>query len=90
MPASEKSWRSPPDYYLHVTGELDKAAQTYQETIESYPRDLPSYGNLGSVFAAQGQYEKATEAMKQGLRLAPDRLALYANLANCHSCLAAL
>ena len=26
-------------YYWNVTGELDKAAQTYQEEIESYPRD---------------------------------------------------
>jgi serine/threonine protein kinase len=28
------------DYYHHVTGELDKAVQTYQEMIESYPRDF--------------------------------------------------
>ncbi len=25
-------------YYRNVTGELDKAAQTYQEQIDSYPR----------------------------------------------------
>jgi tetratricopeptide (TPR) repeat protein len=30
------------DYYLNVTGELDKAAQTYQEEIESYPREIRS------------------------------------------------
>ncbi len=35
------------NYYQNVTGELDKAAQTYQEEIESYPRDFPAYGNLG-------------------------------------------
>ena len=60
-------------YYLDVTGELDKAAQTYQEAIESYPRDFPGYGNLGIVFAAQGQYEKAVEVTRQALRLAPGR-----------------
>ena len=27
------------DYYRNVTGELDKAAQTYQEVVESYPRE---------------------------------------------------
>jgi eukaryotic-like serine/threonine-protein kinase len=70
-------------YYLHVTGELDKAAQTYQEAIESYPRDLPAYGNLGGVFSLQGQYEKAVEVTRQALRLAPDRLALYGILSNC-------
>ena len=31
-----------------VTGELDKAAQTYQEEIESYPREVEAYGNLGA------------------------------------------
>ncbi len=69
-------------YCSLVTGELDKAAQTYQEAIESYPRDAPAYGNLGVVFSAQGQYEKAVEVTRQGLRLAPDRLSSNLNLAN--------
>ena len=42
-------------YYQRPTGELDKAAQTYQEEIESYPRDWRGYGNLSNVYAAQGQ-----------------------------------
>ena len=71
------------DYYLHVTGELDKAAQTYQEEIESYPRDWAAYANLGIVFSAQGQYEKAVEITRQALPLAPDRCKPFtANLAN--------
>jgi tetratricopeptide (TPR) repeat protein len=65
------------DYYLNVTGELDKAAPTYQEEIESYPQDFRAYGSLGIVFAAQGQYEKAVEVTRQSMRLAPDRLASY-------------
>jgi serine/threonine protein kinase/Tfp pilus assembly protein PilF len=69
-------------YYQNVTGELDKAAQTSQDAIESYPRNWPAYSNLGTVLSAQGQYEKAVEVTKQALRLAPDRLTLYANLAN--------
>jgi eukaryotic-like serine/threonine-protein kinase len=69
-------------YYVSVTGELDKAAQTYQEQIESYPRDYRAYGNLGIVLSRQGQYEKATEIMRQALRFAPDRLGNYVNLAN--------
>jgi serine/threonine protein kinase/tetratricopeptide (TPR) repeat protein len=74
------------DYYSSVTGELDKAAQTYQEQIESYPRGYAAYNRLGLVFAGQGQYEKATEITRQGLRLepdlAPDSVANYSNLAN--------
>src|SRR2546422_7699568 len=33
-------------YYSSATGELDKAAQTYQETIASYPREIAAYNNL--------------------------------------------
>jgi serine/threonine protein kinase/tetratricopeptide (TPR) repeat protein len=69
-------------YYQHVTGELDKAAQTFQEEIETYPREYRAYNNLGIVFSARGQYEKAVEITRQGLRFAPDQLSFYANLAN--------
>ena len=37
---------------------------------------------MGSVYGAQGQYEKATEVTRQALRLAPDRGGLYEGLAN--------
>jgi serine/threonine protein kinase/Tfp pilus assembly protein PilF len=70
------------DYYSTVTGELDKAAQTYQEEIESYPRGFRAYGNLSTVYSEQGQYVKAAEITRQALRLAPDQLAQYSNLAN--------
>jgi eukaryotic-like serine/threonine-protein kinase len=70
------------NYYQNVTGELDKAAETYQKTIESYPRNYAAYGNLGIAYGQQGQYEKAVDVTKQTLRLAPDRVGGYANLAN--------
>jgi tetratricopeptide (TPR) repeat protein len=70
------------DYYLDITGELDKAAQTYQEEVGSYPRDVGAYTNLGLVYADQGQYEKAAEITRQGVRLSPDRIGGYANLPN--------
>ena len=69
-------------YYSHVTGELDKAAQTIQESIESYPRSASAYGNLGLVLAAQGQYEKAAERTRQAVRIAPDTIVWYENLAS--------
>jgi tetratricopeptide (TPR) repeat protein len=69
-------------YYRNVTGELDKAAQTIQEEIESYPRESGAYISLGVVHTAQGQYEKATEITRQGLRLAQDSSAPYAGLSN--------
>ncbi len=70
------------NYYLNVTGELEKAAQTNQEEIETYPREASAYGSLGSVFALQGKYEKAAEITRQAVSLAPDQVANYGNLAN--------
>ena len=70
------------DYYQNVTGELDKAAQTYQEEIENYPRDSRAHLDLGNVHGGQAQFEKAAESYRQGLRLAPDNVAPYADLAN--------
>jgi len=68
-------------YYQGVTGELDKAAQAYQQEIENYPRTATAYGNLGVLFGEQGQYEKALEVTRQAVRLLPDRSGGYGNLA---------
>ncbi|HKM86843.1 MAG TPA: protein kinase, partial [Terriglobales bacterium] len=68
------------DYYEYVTGELDKAAQTFQEEMEIYPREMGTYGDLSLAHAAQGQYEKAAENEREAVRLAPDT-DQYVNLA---------
>ena len=70
------------NYYQNATGEQDKAAQTFQEEIESYPRDYRAHLGLGNAYGGQGQYEKATESYRQGLGLAPDSAGPYADLGN--------
>jgi DNA-binding winged helix-turn-helix (wHTH) protein/tetratricopeptide (TPR) repeat protein len=70
------------DYYEYVTGELDKAADTFQERIESYPREPTAYDDLNVVFASEGQYEKAAEIARQGMRVAPDSEVSYENFAD--------
>jgi tetratricopeptide (TPR) repeat protein len=70
------------NYYDTVTGQLDKAAQTYQEWIANYPRESAAYNRLGVVFALQGQYEKATKAGMQAVGLAPDAVSGFTNPAN--------
>jgi DNA-binding winged helix-turn-helix (wHTH) protein/tetratricopeptide (TPR) repeat protein len=70
------------EYYSYATGELNKAAQTFQEEMEVYPREDAAYVNLGLVYGAQGQYEKATEITRQVARRAPDAVSEYENLAN--------
>jgi serine/threonine protein kinase/tetratricopeptide (TPR) repeat protein len=67
-------------YYRNVTGELDKAAQTYQEQIENYPREAPGYNNLGLIYAQQGNYEKALQLTKEAVQRAPDVAVFYENL----------
>jgi eukaryotic-like serine/threonine-protein kinase len=67
-------------YYRNVTGELEKAAQTYQEQIESYPREPAGYNNLGLVSAQEGQYEKAVEMTKQAVHLGAGVVVFYENL----------
>lgn len=68
------------DYYLNVTGQLDKAAEAYEQWITSYPRDDGAYSTLGIVYALQGQYEKASETTNRALSIAPS-FGSYANLA---------
>ncbi|HWY21029.1 MAG TPA: protein kinase [Candidatus Acidoferrum sp.] len=70
------------EYYSGVTGELDKAAQTYREEIENYPRRSGAYNNLGNVYAALGQYQKAEEMLRQSKQLSPASSADYGNLGN--------
>ena len=69
-------------YYQSVTGELEKAAQTFQEMIASYPRLSSAHTNLGLVYSEQGQYEKAADAYRENIRLHPDDVAPYENLGN--------
>ena len=69
------------NYYSYVTGQLDKAANTYQEWIDSYPRDYRAQLDLGNVDAMQGQYAKAEKQYREALGLIPDSVNPYDNLA---------
>jgi tetratricopeptide (TPR) repeat protein len=67
--------------YFFATGELDKEAQTYELWEASYPRDSVPHNNLGSNYAAMGQYDKALAEFREALRLAPDNISGYENVA---------
>ena len=49
------------NYYMHVTGELEKAAQTYDLWQQTYPRDSVPYTNLALVYGELGNWEKTLE-----------------------------
>jgi eukaryotic-like serine/threonine-protein kinase len=69
-------------YYRDVTGELGKSAQTSQEAIATFPRDPAAYDYLGGVLGNLGQYEKAAVIAAEAVRLLPDAVVPYENLAN--------
>ncbi len=69
-------------YYNNATGELDKAAQAYQEIAASYPGDYPAHLRLGDIYAAQGDYQKASEVETQLCRSEPNNSAACINLTN--------
>ena len=69
------------DYYAFVTGELEKEAETYQLWIQSYPRDMVPHGNLGANFAALGQWDKGIAETRESIRLEPNAITGYSNLA---------
>jgi tetratricopeptide (TPR) repeat protein len=70
------------EYYQNATGELDKAAPIFQESISSYPRFFPPYNSLGITYTSQGQYEKSLDEYRECLRLEPNASPPYVNLTN--------
>jgi tetratricopeptide (TPR) repeat protein len=59
-------------YYGNATGELEKAAQTYELWQQTYPRDWVLYLNLGVISATLGNWKKALEESREALRLDPN------------------
>ena len=45
-------------YYLVMTGELEKATQTFELWKQNYPRDEIPYLDLGYIYACLGNMEK--------------------------------
>jgi|HubBroStandDraft_6_1064221.scaffolds.fasta_scaffold00117_5 DNA-binding winged helix-turn-helix (wHTH) protein/tetratricopeptide (TPR) repeat protein len=68
-------------YYMHATGELDNAVEVYELWQQTYPRDFLPHGNLGVVYGCLGNWEKALEETREGLRLEPSNQVSYGNLA---------
>lgn len=68
------------NYYMLVTGELDKAAQSFEEWKQLYPRDLAPYINLGLVDSNLGLLEQGLKNDVAGLALKKDSSVVYRDL----------
>ncbi len=69
-------------YDLQVTGNLEKAQQTCELWAQTYPREVAPHGLLsGFIYQGSGQYEKSIEEAKEAIKIDPDFVPGYANLA---------
>jgi len=75
------------EYYLNATGELEKAAQTYELWTQTYPRDDMAYAVLGFICTLLGNYEKALEQFREALRLNPNGVIGYVTVAFAYTAL---
>ena len=70
---------------LTIDGKSDQAITIYKRVIEVEP-DLPeAYNNLGLIYAAGGNLEKATKYFQLGLQTNPSYATLYQNLSTVYA-----
>lgn len=66
-------------YHDNVTGNLEKARQTYEAWAHAYPRNVGPPNNLGSLYQFLGQYDRAFTESKKAHDISPSAQT-YANL----------
>ena len=71
-------------YHLLATGELEKAAQVYEQWQQTYPHWAP-HSNLGFVYVELGNYEKALDETREAMRLEPNDETNYFNLSQIYA-----
>jgi len=68
-------------YYAGVTRELEKARETFELHIRTYPRDPIPWTNLAGLLNQLGEFEKAAEHYRESLNIDPNQSISYPNLA---------
>jgi eukaryotic-like serine/threonine-protein kinase len=68
------------NYYNFATGELEKAAQTFELWQQSYPRNSSSFTDLGAIYSNLGNHEKALNDQREAMHLEPNNVLSYSNL----------
>jgi tetratricopeptide (TPR) repeat protein len=70
--SDRERFRIEADYYLFVTGDAEKARQTYEQWVRAYPRDFIAYSDLGITYSGVAQWDKAVAATLEARRLNPN------------------
>ncbi len=68
-------------YYQNALGDLDRARQSLLQWQQTYPRDFIPYVDMGSVDAQAAEWNKSAEQSLTALRLNPDDVIAFGNLA---------
>jgi DNA-binding winged helix-turn-helix (wHTH) protein/tetratricopeptide (TPR) repeat protein len=68
-------------YHESVSGDIEKATETYEIWSRMYPRDPLPFNGLSARYQVVGQYEKAVEAARSSLALSSHNYVPYTNLA---------
>jgi serine/threonine protein kinase/predicted Zn-dependent protease len=72
-------------YFVAVTGDLEKARQSYELWTQAYPQDFVPHSGLGGyIYPALGQYSQALAECLEALRLRPDNATIYGSLADAY------
>jgi eukaryotic-like serine/threonine-protein kinase len=67
-------------YYNFVTGDLEKARQSYELWAQIYPRESVPANNLGEIYLMLGQHEKAFAEYSDAVRLSQGDSLGYSNM----------
>ena len=74
-------------YYSEGTGEIDKAAEIYEQWKQTYPRETVPWDNLALLYRTSGQLEKALANASEAMRLDSKDKFSFANLADAYQAL---
>ena len=66
--------------FLETVGDLDKARELYQMSLNIDPTFAVGYYNLGRIFKAKGQLQAAIAAYQQAIKYDPNYAPAYQNL----------
>jgi Flp pilus assembly protein TadD len=72
-------------YYETVAGDVQKAIETYELWIGTYPKDFVPHSNLATLYSSRNEKEKAIEEHRIAIALAPDEPLPYMNLAGVYT-----
>jgi len=78
--SDRERFRIEADYYFFVTGDAEKAHQTYDQWAQAYPRDSIAFVDLSIIYCGLAEWDKAISASLEAVRLNPNNAIANGNL----------